>query len=268
MYNTDFQHKVVVITGAAGGIGSALASQFARCGAKIALLDIDEAQLLRTEHQLYRYSVEENILAMHCDITDPQQCQLAASKIAQSFGGVDILINNAGVTHHSALTNTDTQIARQIMEINFFGALHCTKAFMEQLVEHKGMIINISSTAGIAPMRGRSAYCASKYAMHGLFESLRLELQDQGVRVMMVCPGFTRTKLHEKALVNDGSTIENTLSLSRHGVSAYTVARKTVRGAAAGRQLLVITDMGSVFRLASRVFPRLVGRFLMKRQEK
>ncbi len=180
----DFKHKVVVVTGATGGIGRALSWRFATAGARIVLIDLDLEQLSALQNQVERSGTE--VLSIECDITDFERCQVAMQQVVDQFGGIDVLINNAGISHQSKFAETDMCVFRRVMDVNYFGAIHCTKAALESLVQRHGMIISLSSTGGFAPMLGRVAYSASKHALHGLFESLRVELKEKGVRVMIV----------------------------------------------------------------------------------
>ena len=194
----DFKHKVVVVTGATGGIGRALSWRFASAGARIVLIDLDEAQLSAVQNQVERSGAD--VLSIVCDITDYQKCQAAMQQVVDHFGGIDLLINNAGVSHRSRFEDTELSVFERVMAVNYFGTLHCTKAALPSLIERKGTIVTLSSTGGFAPMIGRVGYSASKHALHGLFESLRLELKEKGVHVMMVCPGTTATDMHKSML--------------------------------------------------------------------
>ena len=196
-----FEGKVVVVTGAASGIGRALCFRFGREGARIGALDRDAAGCKALARELAGAKIEAE--ARNCDVTDPEHCAAALRAIEARFGGIDVLINNAGISHRSPVAKTELSVYKRIMDVNFFGALHCTKAALDPLLERKGLIIVISSIAGFSPLLGRSGYSASKYALHGFFETLRCEIAHRGVRVMLVCPGFTATNIEHNAL--DGS---------------------------------------------------------------
>ncbi|MCA9520076.1 MAG: SDR family oxidoreductase [Myxococcales bacterium] len=193
----DPRGKVVVITGAAGGIGRALAATFGRAGAKVALLDIDEAGVESAAAGLSALGVD--VIARACDICDEERTAVAMATVVERFGGVDVLINNAGITHLSLLERTDAATVRKVMAVNFFGALHCTHAALPSIVSRRGVVVAISSVAGIAPLIGRTGYCASKHALHGFFDTLRNELHGSGVDVLLVCPSFVDTAIGRKA---------------------------------------------------------------------
>lgn len=202
----DFKHKVVVVTGATGGIGRALSWQFAKAGARIVLIDLEMEQLLALENQVERSGTE--VMSIECDITDYERCQTAMQEITDRFGGVDVLINNAGIVNFSLFHDTQIDVIREIMEVNFFGTINTTKAALSSLIERKGMIITLSSLHGLIPMVAMSSYSASKYALHGLFDSLRVELNEKGVHVMLACPGRTETDLNIRALGGDGTPVK------------------------------------------------------------
>jgi NAD(P)-dependent dehydrogenase (short-subunit alcohol dehydrogenase family) len=151
-----------VITGAAGGIGSALARRFARGGAHLGLLDRDLSGV-----QALAAALGGRAVPVHCDVTSWEDCQHAMQAVLNAFGGIDILINNAGISHLSRFAETDVSVFRTVMDINFFGAIHSSKAALAALVARRGLVVVISSVAGFSPLAGRSGYAASKHALHG-----------------------------------------------------------------------------------------------------
>ena len=179
--------RSVVISGAAGGIGSALARRFGRAGARVGLLDLDAASLAALAGELEAGGVEA--LALRCDVTCLEDCRAAVGQLVAAWGGVDVLVANAGITHLSFFRDTDVEVIRRVMEVNFFGAVNCTKAALDSLQERRGHIVAISSVAGFAPLATRCGYSASKHAMHGFFDSLRAVLRD---RRLVAFPGAAR----------------------------------------------------------------------------
>ena len=261
----DFKHKVVVVTGATGGIGRALSWRFATAGARIVLIDLDTEQLSALQNQVERSGTE--VLSIECDITDYERCQAAMQEVVDRFGGIDVLINNAGISHHSQFPETDMSVFREIMEVNYFGAIHCTKAALDSLVQRHGMIISMSSTGGFAPMLGRVAYSASKHALHGLFESLRVELKESGVRVMIVCPGATATDMRKTTMDGAGNPLELPTDAAGSVASPPDVADAVYRGAVDNRRILIHSKMSKRDWFYWKFFPALFEYKLYKQQQ-
>lgn len=259
-----FQQKVVVITGGCAGIGRALALRFAQCGARLAILDIQDDALVAFRQQL-EDKLHAEVLALHCDVTSEADCQRAVCQVLERFGGIDLLINNAGITHRSAVAETELGVFQRVMAVNYFGALHCTLPALHSLIQRQGQIIVLSSLSGFAPLPYRSAYTASKHALHGLFETLRLEVREQGVNVMLVAPGFTATDIRKNALVGDGSIRSQSLSAQFKVASPTDVADEIYRAALRRKRLLVMSNVNWRARLLARLFPRLFERWMVPR---
>jgi NAD(P)-dependent dehydrogenase (short-subunit alcohol dehydrogenase family) len=254
---------VVVVTGAASGIGRALARRYARSGARLGLLDRDRAGVDAVAAELAEGGTES--LARECDVTRWGDCKGAIDAVIDAFGGIDVLINNAGITHVSPVASTEVDVVRRIMDVNFFGALHCTKAALDSLVARRGMVIAISSVAGFAPLAGRCAYSASKHALHGLFETLRSEQAANGLGVMMVCPGFTRTAIETSALAGDGGALRGPRGVYGKQADPDQVAEAIHRAARRRRRLLVLSPVGKLSYVVSRVWPALYERMMTRR---
>jgi len=169
--SNEFKNKVIVVTGAASGIGAAICDRYAREGASLILLDIDEAAVKAAADKLKAGGVDAE--GYRCDVAHEEDCTAVIEKVIEQRGGIDVLVNNAGITQRSAFVDTEISVYRKVMEVNFFGSLHCTKAAINSLIKRKGVIIVIESLAGVSPLLGRTGYCASKHALHGFFTSLR-----------------------------------------------------------------------------------------------
>jgi len=258
--------KVVVITGGASGIGAALGSCFGQEGSKIALLDVDENALKAIEQGFLARGVD--VFARTCDVTQEEDSNQAIQAILHQYGGIDVLINNAGVTQISLFRDTPVSVLRRVMEVNFFGALYCTKAALGSLIERKGMIIVISSTAGVAPLMGRTGYSASKHALHGLFESLRSELLPHGVHVMMACPGFTRTQLQSRALHRTKYQPRSEEDWVGKQAAPEEVARAIYRGAVKRKRFLILTPVGKLSYFLNKFAPALYERMMVRKLER
>ena len=262
MPNNSFKDKVVVVTGAASGIGAALCDRFAREGASIVLLDMDETGVKAAADNLRGGGVDAE--GFRCDVARAEECQAVIERVIAQWGGIDVLVNNAGITQRSAFVDTDISVYRKVMEVNFFGSLHCTKAAIGSLIERRGMIIVIESLAGVSPLLGRTGYAASKHALHGLFTSLRSELRGSGVHIMLACPGFVKTSLQTRALGGDGRVTTHPQSMVGKPTSPEKVAEDIVTGARSKKPLLVLTPVGKLSYWVSRLAPTLYERMMAR----
>jgi NAD(P)-dependent dehydrogenase (short-subunit alcohol dehydrogenase family) len=259
--------KVVVITGAAGGIGSALARRFVRDGASVALLDRDGEAAGQLARELEASGARA--LALRSDVTLPDDCTAAMRAVIDEFGGIDILVNNAGITHLGTFRETDVEVLQKVMDINFFGAVHCTKAALETLLERRGQIITISSVAGVAPLATRTGYAASKHALHGFFDSLRAEHGGDGLRVLLVCPSFVDTPIGDHALgPHGGKAAAGARTGVRKASSPDSLAEAIVRAAAGNRRLLLFPREALLSYWIARAMPRLYERLMLRRTSK
>lgn len=255
--------RVVVITGAAGGIGAALARRFVAGGARVALLDLESERLDPLVEELAAAGGEA--LSIVCDVTSLDACRHAIDEVTAHFGGVDVMVANAGITHLGSFAETDVGVIKQVMDINFFGSVNITKAALASLVESHGQIVVMSSIAGIGPLVTRTGYSASKHALHGFFESLRTELADDRVGVTMVCPSFVRTGIGDRALGGDGGRAKIVRSQIGTPVEPDDLAGLIVSAVDRRRRLVFpFREARRAARLA-RFAPRLYDRVMVKR---
>ncbi|HDI60831.1 MAG TPA: SDR family oxidoreductase [Desulfobacteraceae bacterium] len=258
-----FQDKVAVITGGASGIGLALARRFARGGARLGLLDMDAEALQREAARLAGGGTE--VVAAVCDVSARRDCQAGIDAVLGRFGRIDVLVNNAGITARDRFVDTRAEVFERVMAVNFFGSLYCTQAALASLRASRGLIVVVESLAGVSPLLGRSAYCASKHALHGLFTTLRAELRPDGVQVMIACPGFVQTNLQRRALGGDGRVTARPQSRVGRQTSAAAVADILYRAALRRRPMVVLTPVGKIAYWVSRLMPLTYER-LMARQ--
>lgn len=262
----DFAGRLVVVTGAAGGLGAALCDRFTRAGASVAALDVDEAGLDTLCRRLGER--EGRVLPVRCDVTSEADCLQAFARIRAELGGVDVLVNNAGITHRSPFARTAPRVLRQVIEVNYLGAVHCTHAALGDLLERRGMLVAISSVAGYLPLLARSGYAASKHAVNGFFETLRLELAPSGVHVLLVCPAFVRTDIDARALGPDGGPVRHPKALIGRPSSPDTIAARILRAAQLERQVLLPDAVSWMSWWLGRLAPRLVHRIMARRLQR
>jgi short-subunit dehydrogenase len=198
--------------------------------------------------------------AVACDISNEEECRRFIDSTLETFGRIDILINNAGISMRALFTDCDTKVIRKVMEINFLGAVYCTKYALPSILENKGVIVGVSSTAGYRGLPGRSAYSASKFALQGWLESLRTELLHSGVHVMWVCPGFTASNIRLAALDSRGSARGESVLEEGRLMTAEACARHILHAIQRRRRTLVLTLLGKVTVLINKVAPSLADR--------
>ena len=197
------QNKVVIITGASSGIGLALAKEFAQRGSKLVLAARSEEKLKYLEKDFNQKGTET--IGVTTDVSKEEDCKRLINKAVEKFGGIDILINNAGISMRALFKDVDLNVLKQLMDVNFWGTVYCTKYALPHLLKSKGSVTGISSIAGFIGLPARTGYSASKYAMHGFLETLRVENLKTGLHVLIAAPGFTASNIRNTALSTDGS---------------------------------------------------------------
>ena len=247
--------RIIVVTGAASGIGAAICQRFGRKSAKIALLDMNADALQQQVGVLRRQGIEA--FSIVCDVTQEASCTQAMEGVIRRYGGIDVLVNCAGTTLRAQFTDCTVSVLRKVMDVNFFGYVNCTKAALPSLLERKGSIVAVSSVAGFAPVLGRTGYCASKHALHGFFNTLRAELKNQGVHVMIVCPGFTKTNLQSRALAGDGGMARESRTQCGKESSPDLVADAVYDGVISRKRLIVLSAVGKLSHLLCKMSPAL-----------
>ncbi|QJE73847.1 SDR family oxidoreductase [Aerophototrophica crusticola] len=258
-----FKGQVVWITGASSGIGEALAKELAGQGARLVLSARRQAELERVRDACGGHNAPVVLLPL--DVADTDSAPQAVARALEAFGRVDMLVNNAGISQRSLARDTSLEVDRRIMEVNFFGTVALTKALLPHLVtQGSGRLVAISSIVGKFGSPLRSAYSASKHALHGFFDSLRAELAGTGVQVTLVCPGFIRTEVSANALTGDGSAQGFTDPGQANGMDPAVFARHMLDALARGEREVVIGGKEAQYVRIKRFFPDLFARLLEK----
>ena len=246
--------KTVWITGASSGIGEALAIAWSREGARVILSARNEAELERVRAQCEEPSRH---VVRPLNVTDMDAVARAASEV----GEVDILVPSAGVSQRALAVETDLSVDRAIMEINYFGTIALTKAVLPAMLKRgSGHLVPISSVIGHVGVPLRSAYAASKHALHGFFNALRAEVHKHGVRVTIVCPGYIRTNVSENALRGDGTPYGRLDETHARAMLPEQAAPAIIRGVNAGKREVWVGGKEILAIPIQRHFPRLVAR--------
>ncbi|MFT3829312.1 MAG: SDR family oxidoreductase [Opitutaceae bacterium] len=255
MASARFAQRVVWITGGSSGIGEALAVAFAREGAQLVLSSRREEELERVAE---RCVGAPRPFVLPLDLTRPQEFASAAAAVQTRFGRLDVLVNNGGVGERAFAQDTLPAVERAVMEVNYFGAIGLTKAVLPILLEQRsGSIVTVSSVMGYLGTPKRAAYAASKHALRGWFDSLRAEIEPQGVHVCLVCPGWVRTNISRNALTAVGAAHARMDRTQERGVAPERVAEATLR-AVLRRRDEVFVGGGELWAVRlKRHFPRL-----------
>ena len=245
--------RVVVITGASSGIGEAMAKVYSKMGAKVVLGARSEEKLSALTAEIKEAGGE----AAYCaaDVTKPEDCKALIDKAVEAFEGIDVLICNAGISMRAIFDDVDLSVLHRLMDVNFWGTVYCAKYALPYLQASKGSLVGISSVAGLHGLPGRTGYSASKYAMTGLLETIRIENIKKGLHVMVACPGFTASNVRFSALVADGSQQGSTPREEGKMMTAEEVARIVAKGIAKRKRLCLMEAEGRATHFVKKFAP-------------
>lgn len=258
-----FRDNVVVITGASDGIGREMALQLADQGAWLALAARDAAKLEAAAAECRARG--GRAVAIPTDVGDQAQCRRLIDRAVEEFGRIDTLVNNAGVSMWARLDEvTDFAPFETMMRVNYLGSVWCTHAALPHLKRSRGRIVAVSSLTGLTGVPTRSGYAASKHAMGGFFDSVRIELADEGVSVTVVYPGFVSTGIRTRAFGPDGTPLKVSPVHESEVMTPEECARQTIAAAAARRRGLVMTARAKVGQWIKLVAPAMVDRIARK----
>ncbi len=255
-----FKDKVVVVTGGTEGIGKALVDALLTMGAKVATCG-------RNHDKLYRLQSEHPSDFLHtmvADVSNENDCRRFIETTLKVYGGIDILINNAGISMRALLKEANMEVIKKVMDINFYGSVYCTKYALDSLMERKGTIVGVSSIAGYRGLPGRSGYSASKFALQGWLEAIKTELMGDGVHVMWVCPGFTTSNIRQAALNKDAHEHGDTPMDESKMMSAEECAGHILHAIRKKKRSLVLTFTGKRTVFMQKFLPGLADKLVYK----
>jgi short-subunit dehydrogenase len=257
---SPFQNKIVWITGASSGIGEALAVAWSREGARVILSARNAQELERVRQSCAN---PDKHVVKPLDLTNSEAIKKTADEVLKEFDHVDIVVHSGGVSQRSLAAETDLATDRQIMELNYFGTIALTKALLpSMLARGEGHIVPISSVIGYVGVPLRSAYAASKHALHGFFNALRAETHKRGIKVTIVCPGYVRTKVSENALRGDGTPHGKLDDTHRKAMLPEETTSKILSGVAKGKEEVHVGGTEIYAIDLQRFLPRVMKRVL------
>lgn len=246
--------KVVIITGSSSGIGLATAQKFAREGSKVMLAarSFETIKVIADELNKLGYIAA----ACKTDVTNEDECRNLIDKTIETFGGIDILINNAGISMRALFKDVELSVLKRLFDVNFWGAVYCTKYALPHLIKRHGSVVGVSSVAGFVGLPGRTGYSASKYALHGFLETLRIENLKNGLHVLILCAGFTSSDIRKKALTADGSPQGFTPREEEKMMTPEQVANAIYKAVKHRKNYRILTLEGKMTAMVKRIAPR------------
>ena len=250
----------MAVTGGSDGIGKALVDVLIKKGAKVATCG-------RNQDKLYSLQIQYSNQSLHtvvADVSREEDCRNFIDSTIKTFGGIDVLINNAGISMRALVKETDLVTLKKVMDINFWGTVYCTKFALNSVIERKGEIVGVSSIAGYRGLPGRSGYSASKHAVNGWLEALRTELIDTGVNVMWVCPGFTTSNIRNVALNSEAKPQGESPMDEGKMMTAEECAVHIVKAIEKRKRTLILTFTGKQTVFLNRFFPALADKMVRK----
>jgi len=250
--------KVIIITGATSGIGRALAFEFGKQGSTLVINGRREDELKKVEKELLEMGVQ--ILAVPGDVSIEEDTKQLIHKTVERFGKIDVLINNAGISMRALFEDLQLDVFKKVMDINFFGTVYCTRHAIRYILQSKGSVVGISSINGKRATPARTAYSASKFAMEGFLEALRMEVMKRGVHVLTVCPGFTTSNIRNAALTANGQSQGESPRDENKMMSAEQTAEHIYRAVVKRKRDLVLTPQGKLAIWLTKLFPVLMDK--------
>lgn len=258
------KNKVVIITGASSGIGKSLAVVFAKAGANVVVAARNMEKLIQLKEDLKDF----NVLPIQTDVSKEADCKRLIDEAIRHYGTIDILINNAGISMRAIFEEVDLNVIRQLMDINFWGTVYCTKFAFPYILKNKGSVVGVSSIAGYKGLPARTGYSSSKFAMQGFLETLRIENLKKGLHVLIACPGFTASNIRNTALSKNG-TMQGESPLNEDKLmTSEEVAEQILKAIIKRKDRIVMTTQGKLVVLLNKFFPKLIDKMVYNHMAK
>ncbi|MCM4168269.1 Putative oxidoreductase SadH [Arenibacter antarcticus] len=261
---TTNRDKVIWITGASSGLGKALTLELNSNGSKLIISSRNMEQLLTVKRNCPN---PENIAVLPLDLENYSTMSALVSKAMDIYGPIDILINNAGISQRSLILDTDLGVYQKLMEVNYMGTIALTKALLPHYVGRKqGQFVTVTSLMGKFSSPYRSGYCGAKHALHGFFDTLRMEHATDNIKVTMICPGFANTNIARNALTAKGASQKENDKATQNGMSPEKFAKKMLRAMQSDKFEAYIGKWEIMGVYMKRFFPKLLHRMVLKSQ--
>lgn len=259
----EFTGKVIIVTGASEGIGRALCMALAPQKPRLVLAARNVERLEELEKEVEALGAEA--IVVPTDVMDMDACRKLIDQAVLAYGGIDVLVNNAGGTMWTKLEDiTDISIFERLMRLNYLSAVYCTYYALPHLKQSKGRIVGLSSVAGITGVPTRTAYAASKHAMFGFFDSLRIEVAEYGVSVTMIAPDYVVSEIHRRALGSDGQPLGVSPLVEAKVMKSDECAALIVHAMEQRQRLLLTSTRGKIGRWLKLIAPQLMDNVAAK----
>ena len=260
------KNKVIIITGASSGIGEACAMNFSERGANLILAARSEEKLKLLCEKLNTNSVS----SFYCvaDVSIESDCKKLIEFAVSKYGKIDILVNNAGISMRALFEDVSLDVFDKLMKVNFYGAVYCTKYALPYVLKNKGSIVGVSSIAGHKGLPGRTAYSASKFALQGFLEALRIENLKKGLHVLIACPGFTSSNIRKKALSANGETQSESPRKEQKMMTSKEVSNHIAIAINNRKNSIVLSRNGKLTVFLNKFFPKWVDSLVFKHMSK
>ena len=262
----QMRNKVVIITGATSGIGKALAEKFGREGAKVVISGRQVEALHDNAEAMIKSGAHVHVVP--ADVSKEADCKRLVAETISKYGQLDVLINNAGISMRALFSEVDLDVIRQLMDVNFWGAVYATKYSLPYLLKSEGSIVGVSSIAGKKGLPGRTGYSASKFALEGFLETIRTENLKNNLHVLVACPGFTASGIRTKSLSKDGTPQGESPRDEKSMMSAEVVALRIYTAVQDRKRDLILTSEGKLSVFLNKFFPSWMDRVVYNHMAK
>ena len=260
------KNKVIIITGASSGIGESCAINFYNQGANLILAARSEEKLKLLNDKLNTKSNKSFYYIT--DVSIESDCEKLIQFAINKFGRIDILLNNAGISMRAIFQDVSLDVFDKLMKVNFYGAVYCTKHALPYILKNKGSIVGVSSIAGHKGLPGRTAYSASKFALQGFLEALRIENLKKGLHVLIACPGFTASNIRKKALNANGKIQSESPRSEQKMMTSQEVANHIAVAINKRKDSIVLSSSGKLTVFLNKFFPKWVDSLVFKHMSK